>query len=530
MVIGLLGATLDNGVDARRWERWRPTVDLCRQDDLLIDRLELLHNQDDALAAFVAEDVRVLSPETEVRLHRLRWDDPWDFEEVYGSLHDFARHYNFDPSENDYLVHITTGTHVAQICLFLLTESRHLPGRLLQATPPRRWGRGVGGRTIIDLDLSAYDRLAGRFAAEHAEARDFLKQGIDTKSPLFNRLIARIEQVALASTAPLLLMGPTGAGKSQLAQQIYQLKHSRRQLAGELVEVNCATLRGDAAMSALFGHVRGAYTGAQRDRQGLLQSAGGGVLFLDEIGELGLDEQAMLLRAIETKRFLPVGADREVHADFQLIAGTNRDLYAAVREGRFREDLLARIDLWSFDLPGLAQRREDIEPNLDHQLSRHSQQHGTRLTMNRQARERFLVFAHSQEAQWPGNFRDFNGAIERMATLAHGGRINAEDVAEEVARLRLRWRRGAEADADQRSSDGERQLRRLLGEEGWRGLDRFDQVQLADVVTVCRQCHSLSEAGRVLFAASRQRKRSSNDADRLRKYLARHGLEWSQLF
>jgi transcriptional regulatory protein RtcR len=117
-------------------------------------------------------------------------------------------------------------------------------------------------------------------------------------------------------------------------------------------------------MSTLFGHVKGAFTGALRDRAGVLRVADKGVLFLDEIGELGIDEQAMLLRALEEKTFLPLGSDREARSDFQLIAGTNQDLLAAVRQGRFREDLLARINLWTFTLPGLRSRPEDIEPNL----------------------------------------------------------------------------------------------------------------------------------------------------------------------
>ena len=128
-------------------------------------------------------------------------------------------------------------------------------------------------------------------------------------------------------------MGPTGAGKSKLARRIYELKKTRQRVTGAFVEVNCATIRGDAAMSTLFGHVRGSFTGALRDRPGLLRAADGGVLFLDEIGELGPDEQAALLRAIEEKQFLPLGADREVRSDFQLIAGTNADLAAARADG-----------------------------------------------------------------------------------------------------------------------------------------------------------------------------------------------------
>ena len=306
-------------------------------------------------------------PETEVVLHRIEFSDAWDFEQVYERLFTFARGYKFDTEAEDYLIHITTGTHVAQICLFLLTESHHLPGKLLQSSPDRN-RRGEGLLKIIDLDLSKYDRIASRFRLEQQEGASFLKGGIETRNAAFNRLIEHIEKVASASRDSLLLTGPTGAGKSRLARRIFDLKKLRHAVAGNFVEVNCATLRGDGAMSALFGHVKGAFTGAITERLGLLRSADGGVLFLDEIGELGLDEQAMLLRAVEDKVFLPLGSDREVQSAFQLIAGTNRDLLESVRNGRFREDLLARINLWTFRLPGLADRREDIEPNLDFEL------------------------------------------------------------------------------------------------------------------------------------------------------------------
>ena len=146
-------------------------------------------------------------------------------------------------------------------------------------------------------------------------------------------------------------------------------------------------------MSALFGHRKGAFTGAIADRPGLLRSADKGMLFLDEIGELGLDEQAMILRAIEDKRFLPVGSDKESASDFQLIAGTNRNLGEAVAAGAFREDLYARLNLWTFQLPGLAERREDIEPNLDYELDRFAEREGVRASFNKEARQRYLAFA-----------------------------------------------------------------------------------------------------------------------------------------
>ena len=520
-VLGLLGSQLDAGAGPRRWDRWRPTVSIFQQEDLLARRLDLIHEPSHtALAQQVAKDVRQVSPDTEVKLWPIATRDAWDFEEVFGALHDFARAYPFRPDDEEYLVHITTGTHVAQICLFLLTESRHFPARLLQTSPPKRGQKLPGRVSVIDLEVARYDRLARRFARETQEAASLLKSGIATRNERFNRLIDRIERVALQTEAPMLLMGPTGAGKSQLAARIFELKRQRHKLAGPFVEVNCATLRGDAAMSALFGHRKGAFTGAVADRPGLLKAADRGVLFLDELGELGADEQAMLLRALEEKRFLPVGADQEVASDFQLLAGTNRDLRDAVAENRFRHDLLARINVWTFELPGLVERREDLAPNLDYELEHHATRTGRRVTFNREARERFLAFATSPAAIWSGNFRDLNASVTRMATLAPEGRIDEATVDEEAQRLARVW---APRALDRGGADDQA----LLDAHGVGPLDRFDRVQLAEVVRVCRSARSISEAGRLLYAVSRTRKSSSNDAHRLRKYLARFGLSFA---
>jgi len=521
VVLGLLGTSLDAGKGNTRWDKWRPSVALTQHEDLLVDRFELWHGKAAAeLAAQVAADIAQVSPETTVVPRPLDFRDAWDFEHVYGTLHDIAASYPFDVDKEDYLVHITTGTHVAQICLFLLTESRYFPARLLQTSPGDRSAKRPGTYSIIDLDLSKYDRLAARFRKEQSEAQTFLKSGIETRNPAFNALIERIEQVAVGSRAPMLVTGPTGAGKSKLARRIYELKKARRQVSGAFAELNCATLRGDAAMSTLFGHTKGAFTGATSDREGLLRKANKGVLFLDEVGELGADEQAMLLRAIEEKVFYPLGSDREVSSDFQLICGTNRNLREAIARGKFRDDLFARINLWSFALPALHERPEDIAPNLIFQLEQVSRSLGVHVTMNREAKQRFLQFAETWP--WPGNFRDFDAAITRMATLAPGGRINEDVVTEELARLR------ETAPLADSYRPGELVVR-ALGAERAAKLDRFDSVQLADVLAACRDSRSLSAAGRELFAASRSERASVNDADRLRKYLARFDLDFAEL-
>lgn len=477
VVIGYLGTQLDNGQRLDRWQKWRPTVGLMQQD-VVIDRLELFYAPGhERLLETVLADIAQVSPATQVNPVPMPLRDPWDFGEVYASLYDWASRQSFDTERERYWVHITTGTHVAQICLFLMVEARFIPGLLLQTSPRPGPGaalmpaaqavdqasgavtttalaasgetsttgsagnraRSIGHYTLIDLDLSRYDELAQRFDHARQQAQVYLKNGIATRNPRFNRLIAEIEQVAVRSKAPILLTGPTGAGKSHLARRLFELKKNRHQVTGNFIEVNCATLRGDTASSTLFGHKRGAFTGAAGERAGLLRSAHQGVLFLDEIGELGLDEQAMLLKAVEERRFLPMGSDHEVHSDFQLIAGTNRDLRHEVAAGRFREDLFARINLWSWHLPGLAERPEDIEPNVDHLLARMPDDGGKLARFSTEARQRYLAFAQGAEAPWRGNFRDLAASITRLTTLADGGRITVEQVDAEIARLRWLW-------------------------------------------------------------------------------------------
>ncbi|MEY4563764.1 MAG: hypothetical protein RLZZ618_3041 [Pseudomonadota bacterium] len=524
VVIGFLGTQLDGGLGAGRWEKWRPTISLVQHPDTVIHRLELLHpTQHTALAAVVKADIASVSPETEVQLIPMDIADPWDFGVVYAALYDWARSYRFDPAREHYWAHITTGTHVAQICMFLMVESRFIPGVLLQTAPPKKQERhSPGSYALIDLDLSRYNVLAQRFDQAHGEALEFLKSGIPTRNKQFNALIEEIERVAIRSHAPVLLTGPTGAGKSHLARRMFELKKSQHQVEGEFVEVNCATLRGDGAASTLFGHKKGAFTGAITDRPGLLRAAHRGVLFLDEIGELGLDEQAMLLKAVEEKRFLPMGSDKEASSDFQLIVGTNRDLRIDVIEGRFREDLFARINLWSYTLPGLSQRPEDIEPNVEHLVAKLGAESGRAVRFNAEAKTRYLQFAKSPEALWRGNFRDLFASVTRLVTLAEGGRISSALVDAEIARLRWLWPQASTLQQGDDTID----LDTLLADHDGDALDLFDRMQLEGVVRVCRASQSLSDAGRQLFNQSRSKRSVVNDADRLRKYLLKYSLSW----
>lgn len=210
---------------------------------------------------------------------------------------------------------------------------------------------------------------------------------------------------------------------------------------------------------------------------------------------------------IEEKRFFPFGSDKEVSSDFQLIAGTHRNLRKWVAEGRFRDDLFARINMWTFRLPGLAERREDIEPNIDFELHRFARSQQMQVRFDKEARQKYVEFACSTKAAWQGNFRELSASVTRMATLAENGRITTQLVEEEVHRLRESWQ--------------EEQPQYVPGE-----IDLFDKSQLEAVIQVCQNATSLSDAGRQLFSVSRQQKKNPNDADRLRKYLARFDLSW----
>lgn len=439
-------------------------------------------------------------------------------------LYDWVTTYHFDYYTEIYYFYFQGAHSFFRSVLFYFGTKRMANIGNIEIQPPSLFPPCPAKILETELNLSVYESMANIIRDRRYDSYNFLKGGIHTRNVYFNNIIEQIEFVAVHSRDPILILGPTGAGKSALVKRIYKLKAMHKNISGPFVDVNCASIRGDSAQSMLFGHARGSFTGALAARSGLLRTAHLGLLFLDEIGVLGLEEQALLLKAVEDKTFLPLGTDKEVSSNFQMICGTNLDLVEEVRQGRFRADLFARINMWTFTLPGLAQRPEDIEPNLDFELSSHEEKSGKHIVFSHNARNKFLEFATSPQAPWPGNFRDFTLAVRRMSLLADSGVIGVSHVDDEIQRLTMLWNSLLRQDQD--TGDAFCLCRKVLGSHSLDGYDTFDLIQLEEVLKTCEKSESISQAGRTLFSASRSKRQYKNDSDRLRKYLAKWGIPW----
>lgn len=516
IMISFLGTALDGGFKDKRKERWRPNVGAALADDPCIDRLILLHDHAHArLAERVAEDAEALRDGFKVELMEVE-SNPFELRSTFTMVLQLSERIKFDP-DNRYFLNISTGTHIHQISFFLIAESRRWPVKLVQCVDAKT--EDLASRIqVIDLDLSRYDEIMNRYPVGTAEGVNRLKRNIPTRNVRYNTLIEKIQTVALRSRSPILLTGPTGAGKTAMARLLHSTKSETGLLSGEFVEVNCSTLRGDTVISTLFGHKKGAFTGALKDRDGLLKAADKGLLFLDEIGELGLQEQAMLLHALEDKIFTPLGSEKEVSSDFQLIAGTNCDLEAMVKEGRFREDLLARINTWAFEMPSLRDRLEDLEPNLEYELSNARNALPGERRLLPQAKKLYLDFATSAQALWAGNFRDLSASVERMITLSKRGVIDEEVVQDEISTLRQKWGGSTGTPKSAESTLNEDLVEIVLPGNS---LNPFEKNQLNFVIRIALISESYADLSRRLYGDKAGEK---NPAQKSRNYLQGYGL------
>ncbi|BDG03626.1 sigma-54-dependent transcriptional regulator [Anaeromyxobacter oryzae] len=261
-------------------------------------------------------------------------------------------------------------------------------------------------------------RLAAQREAERRSARLLaeLTPSLVAESPAMQAVLAAARRVA-ATDATVLLLGESGTGKSQLARAIH---YESRRAAAPIVEVHCAALPETLLESELFGHEKGAFTGAVARKAGHLAAADGGTLFLDEIGEVTQATQVKLLRFLQERRFVPVGATEERQVDVRVVAATNRDLEAAVSAGSFREDLYYRLNVFAIHVPPLRERREDVLPIAERFLAARGVPPAK---LSAAARDRLLAHA------WPGNVRELENALERALILAGEDELRPEHLA-----------------------------------------------------------------------------------------------------
>ncbi len=302
---------------------------------------------------------------------------------------------------------------------------------IFEADEGERAERGLSGETVCQgpgdfarPSQEAFARLLAEYQAlradlEHirseTEADSALRGSLATGA--FHDELSR----AAASEATVLLEGETGTGKEVVARELHRLspRADRR-----FVPVNCAALPPTMVESELFGHRKGAFTGADEDRAGRFRTADGGTIFLDEIAELPLAVQAKLLRVLESGEVQPVGSDDVLTVGVRLIAATNHDLEADVQEGRFRSDLFHRLNVLAFELPPLRERLDDVEALAEEFLGRLRSQRPTRA-----ARLTADALALLRAYPWPGNVRELRNAIERAAIMAEGDEIGDDDLA-----------------------------------------------------------------------------------------------------
>jgi DNA-binding NtrC family response regulator len=256
----------------------------------------------------------------------------------------------------------------------------------------------------------------------HAEDR------IVGRSQAMQRVLEMARKVA-PTRSTVLLVGESGTGKELIARAIHDIACGDRPLPdARFLAVNCAAIPYELLENQLFGHRKGAFTGADRDQAGVFVHAGGGTVFLDEIGELSLAIQAKLLRAIEQKEFLPVGADEPVTVAARVLTATNKDLAREVEMGRFREDLYYRLNVVTITIPPLRERREDIPDLVEFLLRRQAAALGRRLTGVTHETMQLLM-----ACRWRGNVRELDNALQRAAILGEGPLIQASDLPPDLA-------------------------------------------------------------------------------------------------
>jgi DNA-binding NtrC family response regulator len=375
------------------------------------------------------------------RIHNIDIPDPTDYEALFLRMSGLCREILEEYRDKKPVCFIATasGTPQMQTVWFLLAQSGLVPATLLKITPPRFLRPGQKAVSEIRLSLKSFPRItlpspetleiaATYLRKEKLEAerddliREFSGLQMIGRSPVLTKVLETVRAAALYDSA-VLIQGETGTGKELVARAIH-FNSSRK--TEPMITVNCAAIPQTLVESELFGHEKGAFTGADRQKKGKFELADRGTIFLDEIGDMPLPAQAKILRVLQDKAITRVGGDKMIPADVRVIAATNRNLTELIADGIFREDLYYRLHVIDIPVPALRERREDIPLLVEYFLDRHNRRYRQKKQFNREA------MRHILEYSWPGNVRELENAIERAFVLSGGNVIKETDLPPEI--------------------------------------------------------------------------------------------------
>jgi transcriptional regulator with PAS, ATPase and Fis domain len=370
------------------------------------------------------EAILKLHRHREVHVLEINLDDPTNYQEIFKGLRSHLQNIIESFQAAKFFVAVASGTPQMHACWVLLVASGVIPARILQVRPPHFVTKDRPLVSEIDLSSSEFPTVrfhAGSTLVEEKEAdinSAIIQLGIVGDHPAMQRVIEMGSMLA-PSQAPILIFGETGTGKELFARFIHRRSGRSRE---NFLAINCAAIPEDLVESLLFGHKKGAFTGAITDQVGKFDAANKGTLFLDELGELPLQAQAKLLRILQDGMVEPLGQAKPHKVDVRIVGATNRDLRKLVRQGKFREDLFYRLNVGEVKLPPLRERRSDIPKLALHILDR------VNSSLRRPKRLSSDALSRLQSHSWPGNVRDLENVIERSVRLCRRDVLDADDL------------------------------------------------------------------------------------------------------
>jgi len=371
------------------------------------------------------EALQFLYPKLKVEVRDLQLHDPTDYLAILRGLRAHLREICESTTPARYFIAVASGTPQMHACWVLLAASGEIPAHILHVRPPRFVSKNHP--LVSEVDLTSPDFPLVRANVYAVETPGTVPPDIETAIQQLGivgdhptiRKALEVGATLAPSTVPILILGETGTGKELFARFVHQLSNRP---PDRFVPLNCAAIPKDLVESILFGHKRGAFTGAIGDQTGKFDQTNGGTLFLDELAELPLHTQAKLLRVLQDGLVEPLGDKKPHKVDVRIIAATNQEIQKAIKQGRFREDLYYRLNIGEIRLPPLRERRGDIPKIALHVLDR------VNATLKRPKRLSPDALTRLQHHSWPGNVRDLENVIERSVRLARQDVLNADDL------------------------------------------------------------------------------------------------------